>query len=158
MNPAKPTYRRAPTAKRSSWIALTAVFAALVTLISNNPSLAQASPPKPAGGAASPAVGQTTGWPRTVEQAIPVILARLRPHQASIVRGTSRENLFLLLSEWGDDIEEVLGLERGNDILIKAVCPSGCKIEQATLKLMELAWEKLQRLDASGVTSSNDNQ
>ena len=84
-------------------------------------------------------------WPSTVAAAVPLIVATLTPAQRSIVMGTSRENLFLLQGEWGEDIAVLLGLNAGNTALVAAACGPDCKIEQSTLLLMEAAWEALQK-------------
>ncbi len=84
-------------------------------------------------------------WPGTVASAVPFILNTLTPSQRSIVVGTPRENLFLLQGEWGDDIENLLGLNSGNSALVVAACGQPCKVDQATLLLMEAAWTELQR-------------
>lgn len=83
-------------------------------------------------------------WPSTVAAAVPLIIATLTPSQRSIVAGTSRDSLFLLQSEWGEDIEVLLGLGAGNAELVLAACGRPCKVEQATLVLMEAAWRSLQ--------------
>jgi hypothetical protein len=83
-------------------------------------------------------------WPRTVAEAVPPILASLTPTQQSIVSNTSKENLFWLQGEWGDDIGQLLGLNSGNMALREAACGHACPVEQATLKLMEASWEALR--------------
>ncbi len=84
-------------------------------------------------------------WPRTVAQAVPHILGTMRPLQRSIVSDTSKDSLFLLQAEWGEDIEQLLGLSKGNTALIEAACGQPCSVEQATLKLMEATWEALKQ-------------
>lgn len=84
-------------------------------------------------------------WPSTVAGALPHILATLTPAQRSIVVGTSRENLFMLQGEWGEDIEVLLGLNAGNTALLEAVCGAACRVDQATLLLMEAAWDALKK-------------
>ena len=76
-------------------------------------------------------------WPRTVAEAVPHILASMTPTQRSIVGATSKDSLFLLLGEWGDDIEKLLGLTIGNKALVEDACGRACSVEQATLLLME---------------------
>jgi hypothetical protein len=84
-------------------------------------------------------------WPSTVAAAVPYIVATMRPMQRSIVSGTSQDSLFLLQSEWGEDIEQLLGLNKGNSALVDAACGQPCSVEQATLKLMEATWEALKQ-------------
>jgi hypothetical protein len=83
-------------------------------------------------------------WPTTVGEAVPRILKALGPTQRSIVANTSKDGLHLLQSEWGDDIEQLLGLNKGNTALVDATCGRPCAVDQATLLLMEASWEALQ--------------
>ena len=80
-------------------------------------------------------------WPRTLTEAVPLIVATLTPAQKSIVRGTSRENLFMLQGEWGEDIEQLLGLRSGNTALVTAVCGATCSVDEATLRLLQATWD-----------------
>jgi len=48
------------------------------------------------------------------------------------------------LAEWTEDVQQVLGLRRGNSKLIAAACQRACTPEQATARIMEAAWEALQ--------------
>ena len=84
-------------------------------------------------------------WPGSVAEAVPHILATMRPTQRSIVSDTSKDSLFLLQSEWGEDIEQLLGLNKGNSALVSAACGHPCSIEQATLILMEATWAALKQ-------------
>lgn len=84
-------------------------------------------------------------WPRTVATAVPHILGAMRPLQKSIVSDTSKDSLFLLQAEWGEDIEQLLGLDKGNTALVEATCGHPCPVEQATLLLMEATWAALKQ-------------
>ena len=84
-------------------------------------------------------------WPSTAAAAVPLIIAALTPVQRSIVMGTSKENLFMLQAEWGDDIETLLGLNAGNTAMVAAACNETCRVDKATLLLMEAAWEALSK-------------
>lgn len=84
-------------------------------------------------------------WPHTVAEAVPHILSTMRPLQRSIVGDTSKDSLNLLQAEWGEDIEQLLGLSKGNTVLVEATCGQPCSVEQATLKLMEATWEALKQ-------------
>jgi hypothetical protein len=83
--------------------------------------------------------------PETLETAVTAVLARMSPSQKSIVKGTAKDSLFLLLSEWGDDIEERLLLKNKNNTLAATVCKRACSSEEATLIIMKAAWEELQK-------------
>ena len=82
-------------------------------------------------------------WPHTVAEAVPHIIAAMTPTTLSIVSRTSKDSLFLFLGEWGDDIEQLLGLNNGNKELAASACGQPCSVKQATLLLMEAAWETL---------------
>ena len=84
-------------------------------------------------------------WPSTAVGAVPLIIAALTPAQRSIVISTSKENLFMLQAEWGEDIETLLGLNAGNTALVAATCAQPCRVNKATLLLMEAAWEALSK-------------
>jgi hypothetical protein len=83
--------------------------------------------------------------PETLESAVSAVLARLSPSQKSIVKGTSKDSLFLLLGEWGDDIEERLNLKNKSNKLAATVCKKACSAEEATLVIMKAAWDELQK-------------
>ena len=86
-----------------------------------------------------------SSWPHTVAQAVPHILDTLTTTQRSIISGTAKDSLFLFLGEWGEDVEVLLGLNSGNTRLTHASCSKPCSSDEAALKLMEAAWEALQR-------------
>ena len=65
-------------------------------------------------------------------------------HSGPIVSDTKMDSLFLLLGEWGEDVGKLLGLDNGNRALIEDACARACTVEQATLTLMEAAWEALK--------------
>jgi hypothetical protein len=83
--------------------------------------------------------------PETLEAAVSAVLARLSPSQKSIVKGTAKDSLFLLLGEWGDDIEERLLLKNKNSTLAATVCKRTCSPEEASLLIMKAAWDELQK-------------
>ena len=82
-------------------------------------------------------------WPRTVAEAVPHIVAAMTPTTISVVSRTSKDSLFLFMGEWGDDIEQLLGLNKGNEELAASACGQPCPVKQATLLLMEAAWGTL---------------
>ena len=82
-------------------------------------------------------------WPRTVAEAVPHIVAAMTPTTRSVVSRTSKDSLFLFMGEWGDDIEQLVGLDKGNKALIENACGQPCPVKQVTLLLMEAAWATL---------------
>jgi hypothetical protein len=83
--------------------------------------------------------------PETLEAAVSAVIARMNSSQKSIVKGTAKDSLFLLLGEWGDDIEERLLLKNKNNKLATTVCKKTCSSEEATLIIMKAAWDELQK-------------
>lgn len=83
--------------------------------------------------------------PETLEAAVSAVLGRLSPSQKSIVKGTAKDSLFLLLGEWGDDIEERLLIKNKNNKLAATVCKRTCTSEEAKLIIMNAAWDELQK-------------
>lgn len=83
--------------------------------------------------------------PETLEAAVVAVIARMSPSQKSIVKGTAKDSLFLLLGEWGDDIEERLNLKNKSNKLAATVCKKACSSEEATLIVMKAVWDELQK-------------
>jgi hypothetical protein len=81
----------------------------------------------------------------SLQRAVKLTLAALKPHQKSLVRGTAKDSLFLLMPEWGSDIQELLGLNPSNVGLATELCAKPCSVEEATLLVMEAAHEVLLR-------------
>jgi hypothetical protein len=83
--------------------------------------------------------------PETLESAVAVALAKLGPSQRSIVRGTAKDNLVMLMPEWGEDLEVQLQLSGENKNLLAVICKRSCTPEEATLAVMQAVWEALQK-------------
>ncbi len=83
----------------------------------------------------------------SLQHAVKLTLAALKPHQKSLVRGTAKDSLFLLMPEWGSDIQELLGLSPSNVGLAALLCAKVCSVDEATLLVMEDAHEVLVRLN-----------
>ncbi len=81
----------------------------------------------------------------SLQHAVKLTLAALKPHQKSLVRGTAKDSLFLLMPEWGSDIQELLGLNPTNASLAAQLCAKVCSMDEATLLVMEAAHEVLVR-------------
>ncbi len=83
--------------------------------------------------------------PVTLESAVTIVVAKLSPSQKSIVRGTAKDNLFMLMPEWGEDVQEQLLLKASNKIQLAKLCGQACLPEEATLTVMRAVWETLQK-------------
>ena len=79
-------------------------------------------------------------------RAVKLTLAALKPHQKSLVRGTAKDSVFLLIPEWGSDIQELLALSPGNVGLAAELCAKPCSVDETTLLVMQAAHEALMRL------------
>lgn len=96
-------------------------------------------------GSASAADVRSPRTPESLEAAVADVIATLNPSQRSIVKGTAKDSLHLLLPEWGKDIEERLFPTDKDSRLRALVCKRTCASEEAALVIMEAAWEELQR-------------
>ena len=83
--------------------------------------------------------------PESLEAAVSAVLASLSASQKSIVKGTAKESLFMLLPEWGEDIEERLSLRTKGSRLVATVCARACLPAEAALVIMEAVWKELQQ-------------
>ncbi len=84
-----------------------------------------------------------TQWPRTVSEAVPLVIQSMNPTQQSIVSNTSLENLSMLQGEWGEDIAQLLGIDKGNKALIDSACGANCAPSKATSIVMQATWKAL---------------
>jgi hypothetical protein len=94
---------------------------------------------------ASPWAAEPVAAPETLGSAAAMALAKLGPSQRSIVRGTAKDSLVMLVPEWGEDIQELLQLNAENKKLLAVICKRSCTPEEATLMVMEAVWEALQK-------------
>ena len=103
----------------------------MLVLLANTPVMADTKPlPK-------------SQWPRTVSEAVPLVIRSMNPTQQSIVSNTSLENLPMLQGEWGEDIAQLLGIDKGNRALIEAACGISCTPAKVTAVLMQATWKAL---------------
>jgi hypothetical protein len=109
----------------------------LAGLLSVASPLAQQAKPEP-----EPALRVANS---SLQRAVKLTLAALKPHQKSLVRGTAKDSLFLLMPEWGSDIQELLGLNPSNVGLAAELCARACSVDEATLLVMEAAHDVLVR-------------
>jgi len=81
--------------------------------------------------------------PRTVQEAVDSILARMPPEDQSRLRATPRKELINTLHSWGRGIRNEFGLWGQNEPLLK-----DCKTdspEGASMVIMEATWDRLQK-------------
>ncbi len=110
------------------------------------PAPAPAAPAAPDPGGYDPAAfdsARPETWPRTVEQAVAVLLPGLDEAAREKIRGTPRGDLIIFHHGWGTGIRNELGLWRGNDDLLRACGekhPDG-----ASMVIIEAVWDALQK-------------
>lgn len=84
-------------------------------------------------------------WPRTIEQAVAEIVSELSEDDRAMVRMKSREELIGFHHGWGTGIRNGTGLWRGNNALLASVCGEDpCHPDEASMKIIEAVWERLQ--------------
>ena len=82
-------------------------------------------------------------FPKTLKEAVAVVLSQMSGRDRLIVRNTKKEDLIKLHLGWGNEIRNLCGLWEGNDDLIRDV--SECHPDGASLKIMEAVWEEIQK-------------
>lgn len=80
----------------------------------------------------------------TVEDATQDFLKGLSPEEREHLRALSKEKLITLLNSMGMTIQEKYGLTEANDTLTINACQRMCSPEEASMKILEAAWTKLQ--------------
>jgi hypothetical protein len=99
--------------------------------------------------AATAEVGQEMlgpeNWPVTVEQAVDDLLPRLSDLQRLEIKQTKKENLVSLHFDLGLSIRNRYGLWRGNDRPMLSACGFRCHPDDASMKIIETVWSKLQK-------------
>ena len=81
-------------------------------------------------------------WPKTVAEAVKVLIAELPEEERTMIRDTAREDLIKFHHGWGMGIRNDFGLWRGNDELFKdtgAEDPDG-----ASMAIIRAVWEELR--------------
>jgi len=82
-------------------------------------------------------------FPKTVKEAVALILLGMPDRDKLIVRNTKKKDLDKFHSTWGREIRLLCGLWAGNQTLLKdanAIHP-----DSASTVIMEAVWEELQK-------------
>ena len=82
-------------------------------------------------------------FPKTVKEAVAIMLSEMSGRDKLIVRNTKKEDLIKLHLGWGNKIRNRCGLWSGNDTLIKDA--KGDHPDSVSNVVMETIWEKLQK-------------
>lgn len=89
-------------------------------------------------------------WPRTLERAVDDIIEGLSVEDRDSIRSQSRDDLILYHHGWGTGIRNETGLWRGNHALLRAACDGEpCHPDDASMKIIEAVWERLQKIPPS---------
>lgn len=83
-------------------------------------------------------------WLTSSDAVVDDILAHLNESARAIIRAKSRAELDMANASWGAYIREHYGMTRGNDALLQDTCGKPCHPDNASIILMERAWEALQ--------------
>lgn len=85
-------------------------------------------------------------WPRTLERAVDEIVEGMSAEDRIAVRSRSRADLIAYHHGWGTGIRNGLGLWRGNHVLLRSACAGeACHPDDASMKIIEAVWERLQK-------------
>lgn len=91
------------------------------------------------------AAKESLSWPRTLVQAVDQIVDGMSDEEQNAVKSKPRENLIEFHMGWGMGIRNGLGLWRGNDALVISACGGErCHPDDASMKIIEAVWERLQ--------------
>jgi hypothetical protein len=110
------------------------------------PAPVPAAPAVPDLGGYDPAAfdpARSETWPRTVEQAVAVLLPGLDEKERETIRGMPRGDLIRFHHGWGMGIRNDLGLWRGNDDLLRACGEK--HTDDASMVIIEAVWDALQK-------------
>ncbi len=89
---------------------------------------------------------QSLNWPRTLEDAVDRILRDSDAKQKALVASKKRKDLIEFHFSWGMGIRNGLGLWGGNRALLLSACGgSPCHPDDASMKIIEAVWERLQQ-------------
>ncbi|NIX78020.1 DUF6794 domain-containing protein [Microvirga terricola] len=88
---------------------------------------------------------QQGNWPTKLEAVVDDLVSRLSAENKEILRKTKKDRLILFHHGWGTGIRNHYELWRGNAELIKAACGAPCHPDDASMKIIEAVWAKLQK-------------
>jgi hypothetical protein len=84
-------------------------------------------------------------WPKTLDAAVTVAIQQLPPAEQARLKAMKREDLIRLHHGYGTGLRNYLGLWRGNKDLIVSACGHPCHPDDASMKIIEAIWDKLQK-------------
>ena len=84
-------------------------------------------------------------WPTTVEDTVRDLLSRMPAADKVRVKITKKEDLIQFHHGWGTGIRNYYGLWRANEKLILSACGHPCHPDDASMKIIEAVWQKLQK-------------
>lgn len=89
------------------------------------------------------AFADETKWPSTVAEAVKSIIASMDENSKQQVKRTDKMDLIQYHHAWGTVIRNSLGLWQGNNALINSACGKPCHPDDASMKIIEAVWLKL---------------
>lgn len=85
-------------------------------------------------------------WPETVDAVVQMVISRLPEADQALVKNTKKEDLIKYHHGWGTGIRNYYGLWRGNRKLLLSACDQKpCHPDDASMKIIEAVWERLQK-------------
>jgi Domain of unknown function (DUF6794) len=82
-------------------------------------------------------------YPKTVKEAVALILSEMSLRDKLIIRNTKKEDLIKFNLSWGSEIRNHCGLW-DNDVLMRDI--SEFHPDGASLRIMEAVWDELQKV------------
>lgn len=82
-------------------------------------------------------------WPKTLDGAVINILSLMDDESKNKVRQMAKNDLIKFHHSWGRGIRNSFGLWKGNKELIVSSCGQYCHPDEASMKIIEAVWIKL---------------
>lgn len=83
-------------------------------------------------------------WPETLNDAVELVLSKLSPENLAELRNANEDRLVLFLHGLGTHIRRDCGLWQGNEKLIASACGGPAHPDDASMKIIEALWRRLQ--------------
>jgi hypothetical protein len=82
-------------------------------------------------------------YPKTVKEAVNILVSEMSGRYKLILRNTKREDLIFSHLSWGQEIRNRFGLWAGNEALMKDAGVD--HPDSASTRIMEAVWDELQK-------------
>ena len=93
---------------------------------------------------------QRKAWPASLDAAVGILLREMDDESRERIRGMKREELISFHMGWGMGIRNGFGLWGDNEALLLSACGGKrCHPDDASMKIIEAVWERLQQTPPS---------